>query len=200
MLVPTLRPVSRTGHRPVQHSAAPVASTPGARAGILDPRAREDRRDADIHGTPASSGLLAMCAMSASCKAVPALRRFTRHTAERWGVPDDTTYAVCVVVSELVTNAVLHSGSPDVELSLCIHGRTVIVQVKDSGVWEPYRRPDGLRATEEEEYGRGLCIVRTYTTRCLVSTSERGTKVRAEIDLLTPAPPTASPQSELPER
>lgn len=194
MLVPTFRPVSRAGRRPdVPHAAAPVASAPRAYATVLNPRAGDDRRDADIHGAPVSSGSLAMCAMPASCQTVPALRRFTRHTAERWGVPDDTTYALCVVVSELVANAVLHSGSPDVELSLRVHGWTVIVQVKDSGVWEPYRRPDGLRTDGEEVYGRGLRIVRTYTTRCLVSTSERGTKVRAEMDLSAPVASTADP-------
>ena len=191
MLVPTLRPVSRAGHRPVQHSAAPVASTPGAGASVLGPRTGKDRQDADLRSALANSCSLSICAMPASRQAVPALRHFTRHTAERWGLPDDTAYALCVVVSELVTNAVLHSGSPDVELSLQVHGWTVVVQVKDSGTWEPDCWPDRLRGSEEDVHGRGLCIVRTYTTRCLVSTSERGTKVRAEMDLSAPVPPAA---------
>nr|WSY48812.1 ATP-binding protein [Streptomyces sp. NBC_00886] len=125
--------------------------------------------------------------MSASSQAVSTLRGFAQDMAEQWGVPDEAVYALRVVVSELVTNSVLHSGSAHVELAMHICGFTVIMQVKDSGTWMPRERSTKVRR-EEDEDGRGLHIVRAYATRCVVTPSQRGTEVRAEIDMPALAP------------
>ncbi|MEU1259307.1 ATP-binding protein [Streptomyces chartreusis] len=138
--------------------------------------------DADKLGSP---GTYAACSVSASSQAVSTLRRFARDMAEQWGVPDEAMYAMCLVVSELVTNSVLHSGSADVELAMRIREFTVTIQVKDSGTWLPQKRSASVQR-EEDEYGRGLQIVRTYTTRCLVAATQRGTEVNAEIDVSAP--------------
>ncbi|MFE1033570.1 ATP-binding protein [Streptomyces sp. NPDC058807] len=126
--------------------------------------------------------------MSASGEAVPALRAFARDTARRWGVAEEGIYALRVAVSELVTNAVLHSGSDDVEVAMRLRGTTAIIQVKDSGTWMPSMPSAEVRQEADEIHGRGLNIVRAYATRCTVESSAKGTQVCAEIDVSAPAP------------
>ncbi len=65
---------------------------------------------------------------------------------------------VLVVVSELVTNAVLHGRDPIV-LTLTVEPDAVVVSVTDRGSAEPFRRDAG-----EDDDGRGLAIVDELTT------------------------------------
>ncbi|MDL2078223.1 ATP-binding protein [Streptomyces sp. GXMU-J15] len=139
----------------------------------------------------------AVCSMATTSEAVPALRAFARDTARRWGMAEDAVHAVRVTVSELVTNAVLHSGSPDVELGMRLRGATVTVLVKDNGTWLP-REPSPVRRCESDRTrGRGLNIVRAYATHCSVESSVNGTRVRAEFDVSAPAPEFAAFDAEL---
>jgi anti-sigma regulatory factor (Ser/Thr protein kinase) len=67
---------------------------------------------------------------------------------------------VDLVVSELVTNALLHSGDADgaadpIRFELDLRGRTLICRVVDSSPLPP--RPE--EATETAESGRGLILV-----------------------------------------
>lgn len=118
----------------------------------------------------------ALCVMPATVEAVPSLRRFARDTAHRWSLGEHTDEALAVIVTELVTNVVRHSGSPDVAVLLTTTGRTVAVRVQDTGRWRP-RRPrlpgDGADAC----CGRGLELVRAYALDCAVVRTARGTRV-----------------------
>ncbi len=144
--------------------------------------------DAGRRDSGAARRAHAVCSMSASGEAVSALRAFAQDTAEHWGIPEDAVYTLRVAVSELVTNAVLHSGSADVELAMHLSGATAIIRVKDSGTWTPPEPSAKDRHEEDEVHGRGLHIVRAYATRCTVESSSRGTEVRAEIDVSASAP------------
>ncbi|MFJ3018541.1 ATP-binding protein [Streptomyces collinus] len=126
--------------------------------------------------------------MRSCSQAVATLRRFAQDVAETWGTPDETVYALCVVTSELVTNAVLHSGSASVELTMYMRGFTATIQVKDGGRWIPHETANG-RPADDEVHGRGLHIVRGYTSRCAISSTTQGTTVRAEMDMSTPSTP-----------
>ncbi|WP_250847516.1 ATP-binding protein [Streptomyces hygroscopicus] len=138
----------------------------------------------------------AVCSMGAEARAVPALRAFTRHVAARWGAPAETIDALRVIATELVTNSVLHSGSPEVSLLLTVDGRTVAVEVRDTGTWRDHRR--GTGTPDQMVDGRGLGLVHAYATTWRVRRDARGTAVRAELRIPLPAP-RRRPQ-ELPGR
>ncbi|MEU6716157.1 ATP-binding protein [Nonomuraea sp. NPDC046802] len=86
-------------------------------------------------------------------------RRLVRDTLATWGLStlaDDMT----PVVSEVVTNAVVHANSA-MTLSLHRQGRHVRGEVADrSTVW-----PTPFPAGPDEEHGRGLAIVAAYSKR-----------------------------------
>lgn len=84
-------------------------------------------------------------------------RRGARETATRWGVPDDATDTVVLIVSELVTNAIRHCDKRHLVL-LCLldDGETVTVEVSDPNA----RMPRPVVASQTAESGRGLFLVR----------------------------------------
>ncbi|WP_345700544.1 ATP-binding protein [Kitasatospora terrestris] len=117
--------------------------------------------------------------MAATAVAVSGFRNFARDTAARWMIsPDDTGLAL--VVSELVGNAVRHSGSADVSLLLSATVTTLTVEVRDSGRWRRPSAPvtDGLACG-----GRGLDIVEACATRTTVHRTLAGTRVIAVLPL-----------------
>ncbi|MEU2778087.1 SpoIIE family protein phosphatase, partial [Streptomyces sp. NPDC007162] len=81
-----------------------------------------------------------------------------------WGL-DDTAFAMELILSELVTNAIRHGAGP-IRVRL-LHHRTVICEVVDAGNTAPHLR----RAASTDEGGRGLFLVaqlaRAWGTRHL---------------------------------
>jgi len=96
------------------------------------------------------------------------------------GLGADLISDVQLVVTELVTNAYVH-GKPPVRFELCDpsgHG-VLRVEVTDAGPDMPeVRHPDVT-----ESHGRGLLLVRAYTTRWGVTTFTGGKTVWAEFPL-----------------
>ena len=80
-------------------------------------------------------------------------RRFVAHGLV--GVAPETLDSVVVMVSELATNAVKHSGT-DFDLRFEYDGHVLRVEVADTGPGEPQLR----QPTPDESRGRGLQIVR----------------------------------------
>ncbi|MGX1880526.1 ATP-binding SpoIIE family protein phosphatase [Streptomyces sp. NPDC055287] len=80
-------------------------------------------------------------------------RRLVAGQLARWGLPEltDTTR---LLVSEVVTNAVLHAGGRPLELRL-VRADTLLCEVSD----EDHRLPVLRDAAPEEECGRGLRLV-----------------------------------------
>ncbi|WP_405084818.1 ATP-binding protein [Microbispora sp. NBC_01389] len=109
--------------------------------------------------------------LPATPEAVGSARRHTREALAAWGLSilaEDVT----IVVSEVVTNAIVHAKSP-VTLALFRHGRSVRGEVADhSGVW-PALLPTG----PDEEHGRGLAIVTAYADRWGVDPAPEGKAV-----------------------
>ncbi|MDQ6781995.1 MAG: ATP-binding protein [Actinomycetota bacterium] len=84
------------------------------------------------------------------------------------GVPEDVTMAV--VVTELVSNAVIHARSRP-HLTVGIDGDAVVVQVADDGPGHPV-----LQTTESvETSGRGLTLVDQMAESWGVTTRPEGT-------------------------
>ncbi|WP_051969452.1 ATP-binding protein [Kitasatospora azatica] len=112
---------------------------------------------------------------------VPELRQFARAVAQEWGVPGEVDEALALIVTELVANAVRHSGSPEVALLLSVTGLVLTVEVRDRGHWRARAR---RRCAEDTACnGRGLQLVAAYASVCEVSRTRSGTRVVAELRL-----------------
>lgn len=80
-------------------------------------------------------------------------RRMVRECLDGWGV-EDVLDPVLLLVSELVTNAVLHATGP-VRLGVARNGAGVRVQVADASPVLPVRRRSSASATT----GRGIALL-----------------------------------------
>jgi anti-sigma regulatory factor (Ser/Thr protein kinase) len=117
---------------------------------------------------PSAVSSAASCALPARYEAVRSARQFTRRTLADWDVPerfDD----ICLVVSELVTNALRHAlppgpprdQDPPVRLHLMRWASRVVCAVRDPGNEGPVaRKAEGDLAAES---GRGLFLVDSFS-------------------------------------
>jgi anti-sigma regulatory factor (Ser/Thr protein kinase) len=148
---------------------------------IIDGLSTTDRPPPSPEARPGPTRLRALCISRAVAATVPELRHFARRTAQRWAVPEELSETLSLVVSELVTNAVLHSGSADVTTLIVFDGVAVTVEVTDSGHW--LVRDANRRVTEDEDaaFGRGLDLVRACAGWCTIHPSPAGTRVVARL-------------------
>jgi len=93
-------------------------------------------------------------------QAVQATRSLVRSTLTSWQLPSSVAEDVVLVVSELVTNALVHGKAP-VELHIRATAAEVVVQVLDGATSLPRQ----LRPTADDEHGRGLQIVARLADR-----------------------------------
>ncbi|MFD5907941.1 SpoIIE family protein phosphatase [Streptomyces massasporeus] len=152
---------------PVPVQEGPVSEEPAPAAEVITPSAGALTSEA-----PAPERARAYATLSGSSAAPGAARALVRTALTEWtglGLPgaehltdrlaDDAT----LVVSELVTNAVVHAGT-DVEMECRLEGDTpdtaaLVVEVSDH---HPSRAPRGSEpetAHDTPEYGRGLRLV-----------------------------------------
>ncbi|MFE3112555.1 SpoIIE family protein phosphatase [Kitasatospora indigofera] len=103
-------------------------------------------------------------------------RRFTRDTLRRWGLSVVSDYAE-LLVSELVTNALLHADAPR-RLRL-FRDRVLTVEVADAGGQTPRLREFG----EQDEGGRGMYLVGELAHRWGSRLTKDGKVVWAELEL-----------------
>ncbi|SOD78473.1 Histidine kinase-like ATPase domain-containing protein [Streptomyces sp. 1222.2] len=89
--------------------------------------------------------------------AVAQARRVTRTQLTGWAVCEDTCDTAALVVSELVTNAIVHTASTQIVCELLDGDELVRIVVRDEGCapGEPHPSPQ----RPEEEHGRGLLLI-----------------------------------------
>ncbi|MET7682440.1 SpoIIE family protein phosphatase [Streptomyces sp. NPDC005423] len=105
-------------------------------------------------------------------------RRFTRRTLRAWGVTEETD-SVLLVVSELVTNALVHTVG-QVRLDLTLVHRRFRVAVADSSPRTPAKPTSiGWEATG----GRGILLVEAVSAAWGTVPVSGGKQVWAELDL-----------------
>ncbi|MFJ5999563.1 ATP-binding protein [Streptomyces sp. NPDC092370] len=118
---------------------------------------------------PAAVSDAASCALPARYEAVREARRFTRRTLDQWDMGDRFD-DVCLVVSELVTNALRHGlpannaclngREPPVRLHLMRWAERLVCAVRDPSHDSPVaRETDDFSA----ESGRGLFLVDSFS-------------------------------------
>ncbi|MFF7897862.1 ATP-binding protein [Streptomyces sp. NPDC007920] len=84
-------------------------------------------------------------------------RRLTRNRLTGWSVCEDTCDAAALVVSELVTNAIVHTASTQIVCELHDGDERVRIAVRDEGCAPGEPQPSPRQP--EEEHGRGLLLV-----------------------------------------
>jgi CheY-like chemotaxis protein/anti-sigma regulatory factor (Ser/Thr protein kinase) len=123
-------------------------------------------------------GELATTSLSADTASPAAARRFVERTLEGWDVAS-VLDAALLVVSELVTNAVIHASSAAV-LRLGRTTTSIRIEVSDNGTGSPAPHV----ATDDLESGRGLLLVAAVSAAWGVEATQNGGKlVWAELPL-----------------
>ncbi|MFJ7903697.1 ATP-binding protein [Streptomyces sp. NPDC096198] len=115
-------------------------------------------------------------------RAVSAVRRRVDAVLTTLGLPADAADNVLLVVSELLTNALVHAVPPaTLRLTqVLVDGcGTVRVEVTDRGAAEPADGPG--RSVDPDEHGRGLAIVSLLSARCGVQVHPDGSCRWAEV-------------------
>lgn len=115
-----------------------------------------------------------VCPVPHTPGAVPAVRGRVRDILAEWGLSPDAMMDALVVVSELLTNALVHAMPPaTLRLSwVRVDGRVALrVEVTDAG---PVLAGDGWGVPDPDEHGRGIDIVTALAARCGVRVGTEG--------------------------
>ncbi|MFI7498318.1 SpoIIE family protein phosphatase [Streptomyces sp. NPDC049687] len=106
-------------------------------------------------------------------------RRFTRRSLRSWDMPEDAMDTALLVVSELVTNALVHTDGP-VRLDLTLIGHRLRVAVTDASPRTPVKPTQlGWDATG----GRGILLVEAVSAAWGTLPVSGGKQVWAEVPL-----------------
>ena len=166
-----------------------LALTEGARAPadeladrVLAPATRTKNDDAALllvdYAGPAAGTREARLLLPADARAVRTARDYLRDTLAAWNLTAAADTAE-LVVSELVTNALLHTGSgPALTLRHDTADAVLSVGVEDSSTHHPQPRD----AADEATGGRGLQIVQLVARRWWVTPNGEGKTVWADLD------------------
>jgi anti-sigma regulatory factor (Ser/Thr protein kinase) len=123
-----------------------------------------------------------------SADAPAAARRFVVDALRRWCCDEDITDDASIVATELVSNAVEHTGDAR-ELRLVRKGGSVVIEVADASPVAPQLRAPGDPGAPR---GRGLLMVQRLTARWGIRWTPSGKVIWAEL-LAVPAPSSAVP-------
>ncbi|MFC7306542.1 ATP-binding protein [Streptomyces monticola] len=124
--------------------------------------------------------------LTAHPDAVSRARRLTREHLSARDVCADTCDTAALVVSELVTNAIVHTVSRRIVCDLTDDpaGDTVRIAVRDEGPGEGRRHPHPARAGDED-HGRGLLLVSAVSSAWGTQEEELGLLVWAVLPRAT---------------
>ncbi|WP_371483505.1 SpoIIE family protein phosphatase [Kitasatospora sp. NBC_00315] len=125
---------------------------------------------------PVPADRIATLSLNGSGRLTGLARRFTRDTLDRWGLAAVSDFAE-LLVSELVTNALVHADAPR-RLRL-FRDRVLTVEVADAGGQSPQLRETG----EQDEGGRGMFLVGELAHRWGSRLTKEGKVVWAELEL-----------------
>lgn len=114
-------------------------------------------------------------------------RRLTRARLNGWSVCEDTCDTAALVVSELVTNAIVHTASRHIVCELHDGADLVRIAVRDEGCAPGQPHPSDDQQPEDE-HGRGLLLVDALCDAWGAHDQGPGLLVWAELPRRTDAP------------
>ena len=118
-------------------------------------------------------------------QAPTAARHAVLDVLHRWNLQDQAWLdSAAVVISELVTNAVMH-GTGHITVAVQMHEAIVTLSVADASPALPHHRDPDLTG------GRGLPLIEALSTRWGVLHDQNGKRVWAELPPCPPAPQLA---------
>jgi signal transduction histidine kinase/DNA-binding response OmpR family regulator/serine phosphatase RsbU (regulator of sigma subunit) len=133
----------------------PIGELPAALVGALAPAGSDDDVAVLIASVPDQPERpAAALAISDDVRAVHQARAFTRATLEQWGLPASLGRDAILLVSEMVTNAIVHGRAP-IALRLRQARSHLLLEVSDTATAVPRK----LRPTADDVHGRGLQLV-----------------------------------------
>jgi anti-sigma regulatory factor (Ser/Thr protein kinase) len=94
-------------------------------------------------------------------ESVATARRFVRITAAMWRLTGDILADAELCMSELVSNAVTHTGSSRVHCRLWSARGVLFLEVDDEDRGD---QPQLEQAEDEDEHGRGILLIDTFAT------------------------------------
>ncbi|MER7937310.1 MULTISPECIES: ATP-binding protein [unclassified Streptomyces] len=122
-------------------------------------------------------------------------RRLVRARLTGWSVCADTCDTALLVISELVTNAIVHTATSRVVCEVRDHDGTVRIAVQDEGCAPDEPHPSPQRP--EEEHGRGLLLVEALCRAWGAQEHGSGLLVWAELPHRSAAQDSAEPRDDL---
>ncbi|WP_371496082.1 ATP-binding protein [Kitasatospora sp. NBC_00374] len=127
----------------------------------------------------------------ASPSIVAPLRRRVLAALRAWGIrlDEETAGDVAVVVSELVTNSVIHAGGDLVTIAVHASRDRLLIEVYDASPQVP---APGV-ADREDTSGRGLFLVEALARCHGSSPTPRGKKAWAELNISPRPAPSGGP-------
>jgi anti-sigma regulatory factor (Ser/Thr protein kinase) len=107
-------------------------------------------------------------------------RRFLRKTLNRWGVDEEIADTAVLCLSELVTNAVIHSHA-GCSVRVSLEDGLLTTTVRDRGTADAA----SITALEEplQVHGRGLLVVEALASRWGYELDAAGTTVWFELEV-----------------
>ncbi|MFC4463978.1 ATP-binding protein [Streptomyces xiangluensis] len=124
---------------------------------------------------PPDLGTTTRCAaftLPADGRAVAEARHLVREQLSNWGTDPDGCDTAALVVSELFTNAVVHTSSQAIACNVEATPDQLLIQVTDDGSGPSTPMPQ--RANTHDEDGRGLLLVKAVSERWGVGPAEDG--------------------------
>ncbi len=125
--------------------------------------------------TPPDLGAEARCAaflLPADGLAVREARRNVREQFGKWGIGLDDCDTAALVMSELFTNALIHTTSEEITCGLGVAPDLLLIKVSDEG--GGHSTPSARKATLDEGGGRGLMLVKGVSDRWGVGPAKDG--------------------------
>ncbi|MEU2603858.1 ATP-binding protein [Streptomyces albus] len=121
--------------------------------------------------------------LPAHTSSVARARAQLRSRLDRWGFPEELGHTAQLVISEFVTNAVLHTDTVRIGCLIQLNGKRLRIEVTDEG--SQRCGPQPRSATPDEVNGRGLQLVGALAQRWGVSVRDTrcGRTVWAELGL-----------------
>lgn len=157
----------------------PIERVPAALAAALAPEGSDDDVAMLIAGLPEARPVAhAALALDDDVRAVHLARAFTSEALADWRLQGGIERDALLLVSELVTNAIVHGRAP-FRLGLRRSPAALLIEVEDTATAVPRK----LRPTTEDEHGRGLQLVAMMADRWGTRPLTGGKSVWCELGL-----------------